>query len=762
MSVIVWEFSDIVPYTNHIDVSGEIAISYRYYDVILDLLFYKDFENIKLNYYNKDDTKLGYDVYIRYSKYVADGLTDVDYIKIEYITDYMIQDSEVVCEYDIDSTCATFVEMVRYPQYESNSDILKNRILRSEKIRSNAGHVLDSFFVYLAEENDKLLQFKKDSNDSDPSDILDFEKNPEYVNGGFYYDKIRMNDFICSFDQENIYEKSLSLYKNTVIRDGIYNEKINDLINKWYVNQEYNSLVVSDAIKYDGILTFFNTIISPKGNVKFIWQGIEIINICTKEYIKITNSYSYVNVFTVKNIITGEFTEIDFTYYQNSDGELDYESHGNLNSSQVISNTVFKFDNINANYFKILVYINYFNSVDSNFTKFYNNISKVVPEIYIDCMLKIINSNTNYIAEMLDICANICNIFSHEIFMIYNNSFMDDMDFLINYITNYIDNIGIGDLYSYIEVNKLIQIFIPVNKILTILDLSYDYASPEWLSLYNRYNKHIELAIQSIKTSRYLYEIHPENPLTSEFLEAASLYDVEILAKVVSWDEYESYTKTVADLNRYRVLMMIEIISKISYIETILSIHTIYNTLNLYALYRYQLIYNIGVSGCGSRQVRILSNNSMNIMNSFNLLINKIASIEDVNERSKYEKTIIIMNAVAGGVHSVQIDYDAQINYLAFFLLNADKYEIEVLDKLKEFVDTVKATPYPSVCGIDFNNTIDNAIVLNIMPLMWATTLTIEHMDELLQKIKIFEQDFVDTVTYASVLSDIINYIGSI
>jgi len=155
--------------------------------------------------YSHSDTKLGYDVHLKYDRIIFDGK---DFIKISYsIQNYI---------YPNDINDNVFHEIVKFPlQWDTSQDQIYREQYLEENIRERSGGILDDFYLYLIPTS-QYGDFKIIMNDNDTSpleNVADYDHNPEYRNGGISYFTPTRNYFIYDvLDVVNNKQKSIDLY----------------------------------------------------------------------------------------------------------------------------------------------------------------------------------------------------------------------------------------------------------------------------------------------------------------------------------------------------------------------------------------------------------------------------------------------------------------------------------------------------------------------------------------------------------------------
>jgi hypothetical protein len=214
-----------------------------------------------------------------------------DIIIIKYKTDFLTNEKELF-RFDKKRTAI------------NTSEIPAFQII---KIYNNL-HILYEYF----KNNCSKFNFKFYTTDKDPSDNFNFDKYPEYNNGGYDYFVARLNDEITTEELYKDKNFNLSLYNGNVI--DFNHEKVQQLrekITNYYVDSNLDGARAGFAVP-----DFINKIIVPlTANVWSKWKRFDVQKI--EEYYGGGKS---ILGFRVKNK-DGSIEEIKFKKYVLSGGK---------------------------------------------------------------------------------------------------------------------------------------------------------------------------------------------------------------------------------------------------------------------------------------------------------------------------------------------------------------------------------------------------------------------------------------------------------
>jgi len=727
----IWEPTDIDPSNSRKD---------RNYDKIYAVLYNNKITDVYEEQYLKKQTGLGYDVFIKYEKFDSDTSIDFDNIKISYKTSLMDD----------------YKFMVGYPIHEERYHSFWNNHFRCEQVRANAGHILDKFFSYYLPIKSSVNYIFPGGKDDDPLDDIgiNFEDNPEFLNGGFYYHSVSVNDFILGFHQHDLYNKCIERYDGELI-NGLSNKKIKNMVSEW-VNHFEGFISKENKLDtwFDGITDFHNNFIDKQiDNIWFIWNDIRLMKKVTTVWNYHYDRWEYNIQLIIKDSI-GKQNILNLPFQNNNGKIIDKWNNFDFGKKNALVST---FENIPDEVFKLAVeqrYI-YTSYASESYKKFIQNIDKKIPEKYIELMTSILESNDDIKYEKINLCADIISLLTDSRLYIYS----DDIFPLVEYFINYLKNNNL-DIYQIKNLSKIIQPFEYIRNMETAktTTTTFDRLVAENF----QFNKSIELAIQMLYATKCSHEKHPNNILTKELLRCCSEFTGSITSSSTYYKKTLEYVKYDMIYIYYRHIMMTDLVSKVASVDTNIFPHDLFDIIKLYAVYEYEKIVTLSMDNgsCGRSSVKFLSKHALNVMNTVNFMINKIA--KDPDNKVIFEKTIRLVNKVIGGHNTVTTFYSEIVKMIAFFLLCADRYDEEVIDRYISMNDKIGNIPYPSICGVKFYNTIKNILITTMMPLMWTDKLTIPVFDEIDVIIQPLIDNNDDKTIYIQTRSNLQTYLEGI
>jgi len=691
-AALVWEASDI-----------EESYEQRKYSYVRDLLCVLDTSKYnKIFKYEKEKTKLGYDVYLKYEK-------KDDYITISFLTDHMIQTDKQVCEFgNIDSTCADFVYLIKYSK--NINDNYYNKRFQIELIRERSGRILDEFYYYLLPAAKKKFFKIEREGDFDPLDgIGNFKDNPEYINGGFDYFSPTKNEILYDITDENNKKNCIELYNGNLI--GYENSKIKNIINK------ISSLLLSgigetDENIYEGLVYFVNFLFRYKKNTWFDYKHYKFRKSPDiKKWLPQYQIYHYAAVVQYKNKKTGETGEVNFGYHY-YDGTL-FTSPDEYIQNQVIN----IFLNIKDKLFQYFVFNEFINGFVSNpnllasneFAKFVDVLYEYkFPETYIDDISVILDDTSEKMEKKLYLYITLASLPYNDIYYMYSSDLYDIIPYFLKKLMN--DSIHLNSLEQLINPFHCIEI--------------PNYTGYKLHQYMTDHHITIECAIKILYMYKIIHKKHASNMLLSQIIYLAGSFKLERHN-----DGRGSYI-TYNFYKKHEVLLLSTLISKLEHekIEVkYIAPHYIFDICKFYIkgyrLYKSDYIYN------GKFYHLEASKYDINLIITLNLIINRM--IKNPKDQSKFTKVIHIINHLVGGRSSwVYKTYAEPMKAFAFFMLNTDRLDDHLLDRYFSLINKL-AVPYPSVCGVHFGNTIKNIVISHMMPLLWQKKLTDAHFDDL-------------------------------
>jgi len=694
---LVWEYSDL-----------EESFQKRRYSYIFNLLCVLDEEKYdKIFFYDRTETKLGYDVYLKYDKFE-------DYIKISFLTSHMVSDENI----EIDATCSEFIEMVRYPSTIGKHSRTNNSFL-GELIRERAGRILDNFFLFLLPENQHNRFKIEPSGEHDPLDgIGNFKDNPEYINGGFFYFEPAKNDFIYDLqDEENNRKKSAELYDGNLVNHN--DEKVKNVIIK-IADLLMSSIDTNDSDIYNGIKSFVNNFFNSK---KGSWVDYNDFKFRKTSNEKVWNNrkqhYEHTTVIQYKNKNTKKTSEIDFGHQHHS-GDL-HENPSTDERQSVIETYL----NIDDKYLQACLFLDFIknqlhdrNSLASeemgSFIDILMNFD--FPEKCIDDISDILDDTSEKMESTLFLYISFAIIPFHELFYMYSKNLFEITSYYLNAIVN--DSISHGVLrtllhpFSYAISAKKRSIWDFMRKFLG-----------EDINKKNLSVSYFDYAIRILNMHKVVHQKHSTNMMLRQILSLSGGFRMDISTP--------DGGIRIDRLNKLHEIMMLSvIIFKLdnSLIEdsSILP-HYIFDICKFYIKgYRYSK-HSYTEGGIG--HTIPASKYDINIIAILNLMINRMSKKPE--DQSKYVKVIKIVNHLVGGRTSwVYKSYTAPMKVFAFFMLNTDRLDEHLLDRYYILIKKLEVT-YPSICGLHFDYTIKNVVITKMMPLLWQKKMTDEHFDAL-------------------------------
>jgi len=706
--------------------SGDIEESFenRQYSYIRDILCVLDESKYnKIFIYEKDDTKLGYDVYLRYDRID-------DYVMISFLTSFMIPDDRVLCEYDNDSaTCADFCEMVRYSIFVKNFH--QNKKLQAESIREKSGRILDNFFIYLLPE-EYHNDYKIDNEDHDPLDgVVDFEKHHSYLNGGFQYFSPTKNVCIYDIYDENNKTDSLNLFSGNMI--GYENDKVKNLISK-ISDLLINNISENDTNIYNGLKFFTNIFFRDKKDIWFLYDNFKFKKVYkNKKYNNLYERFEHQTVIQYKNIKTKEIGEINFGYQQHSGDLFD-----NPTSDQVI-HVIQTYMNITDSYLQYFLFINFVNNHIQNKNEIVNKetydflniiIEYKYPEKYIDEIGIILSDTSDQMGLNLFLYISFSSIVYKKSCYMYSEILYD----IIPYFLNLFVNKSADEEICKILLN-------PFNNI------DFDESSVSQLS---NHNFSTEYAIKILYMYKIIHEKYSSNILLSQILDLAKTFK-----KTYSKDN-ENF-----DLNDYyknqEILMLSVLISKLdnSSIENRgVIFDNISNICRLYIPgyrpYKSDCIYN------DKKYTIPASKYDINLIIIFNMLINQM--VKEPLKQSKIIKIIKIINFLAGSKYElIYKTYSGSMKIFSFFMLNSDRLDENLLDRFYIFINRLELKYQ---YGVSYIGSIKKIIIFTMMPLLWQQKLIDANFDDLDDIADEFITEYCDRNNYGIVYNKLHEYLS--
>jgi len=718
---VVWEYSDI-------DISNSNYRSYRRYVVIIKILMATQFESELVKKYKKEDSGFDYDVDIKFERMPSNDKMDFDeYTKVSFKTSYMDD----------------FKYMVSFPL---TTRYYTEDIFSQYQIRSNAGHILDAFFTYYGNVEGHLITngMSADfpgiaSKDIDPLDDIgiNFEDNPEYLNGGYDFYSPAVNDFIVSLDrQSNIYSDSVSRYPGATIDDGFDNDKIKNLINNWIelYNFAPNDIDIQDAW-FNGIFTFYNNIINHyEADVKYDINGISIIKRSKRVWEYPYDVYHYRTKLEILNV-DGSISVLDFGHnFLNYDGTL-AQPYNDTRKNSIVDTFLYNRDET----FKKMVELNYITIKLVNkrcrlFIELFKEKHIPFPENYIDKMNTIFSFDITKEKKLgiLETCGSLVTNMFNDVYVLYFDYVYPLCDFFLQYIIN-------DEIYT---IRRYTYVCMPFEFVID----GFTYDSVE--KNYRVYCDTIERSIQLLYSLKWAWVVDGRSLLTNEILLLCKSYNRDL--DTSNFNDQNGMITAIQSQLQYRIIMFINIISKLSMVNdpmpTSLPMqHRIFDILKLYAVYRYIYGYrypttselqesqdnNTRISYCGRISTNVTSYQPINLVNIVGMLTNKI--IKDPTNKDLYITTITIINRLIGGVFVLHPTgkYDDYIKMFSFFLLCTDRYDLDVMKRFDEFVEKGANFMYGTICGVDFINTIKETITTKLIPMAWENKLSIEVFDNI-------------------------------
>jgi len=707
---IVWEYSDVDP-------SNSYLRSSRVYSTVFDIFlkFLKNKDSNSIEQYLKEDTGFEYDVFLAFEKVIfPNNAYSDEFVKVTYKTSFM----------------DNYKYMVSFSSIVDENDIL----FYYNQIRSNAGHVLDRFFEYYVSLKSINVFPRSNIKDIDPLDDIgiNFEDNPEYINGGYDYFSPAVNEFIVSLhNQEDIYDGSLTPFERfPVITDGFQNAKIKRLLDDWTLMYEStdSSLDILKR-KCNTIVNFVNTIIdNNKPGVRFEKFGENFLLREKKNWINMWYSYEISYDLIIYNS-DGTVEELIFPLYLFKNKHLRNYIYIGMADEHAMQNIVDIFENCgNEKLKKIMLY----SSMRQNYlVDLIIDKNPPIPEHWIDKLQEVISEDNsvftvyhvNNVAQermLRNLTIFITSCYKEEI-CVYSEYLVDIVDFFIT-------NISIED---YFEIKNIDYLYLLIHS---IIDTFSD--SPNWGDRMVDKANDIELAIQMLYSVKLAWG-DKRGVLVETLTEQCNHFSGE---NISDWNSTDSYSDSTYDVSEYRTRMLVNIICKGEnafpdfvawHIFDILKFHAKYEIFHTYIKPTQAEIDSGHVSYCGRSTTKHLSYDSINLINVINLLINKMN--KDFDNREIFDLTILIVNVLIGGVFIIDTGrkYEQYIKSLNFFLLCSDRYDIDVVKRLLSFVQQGGNFFYARICGGDFTGTIKSTIINNIFPAMWQNKLTVGAFDDL-------------------------------
>jgi len=656
--------------------------------------------------------------------------------------DYEKNDNIIIIKFKT-TFMTEYKELFRF--YENDKNLLLD--IQSLKIRYNSSHILYKYY----HDNYTLFSISDNDYDKDPGDIFDYKNYPEYLNGGYDYFTAYINNEIV--DEIQIYDKNFNYLLNR--QDCIYynDNKITSLQNKILT---YFKNIDNDYLAGYAFVNFFNTVMmESKSNVWFKWHDLDIRRIGPNK--RETKSYDYyISKIEIKND-DNTIESIDFSNYLSDNGIDDnrynyyiykyytelFHSIKNQNLKSEILNTYIDLKNNQSNYYKdhLPTYIfqvanNLLTTIIKN--KFYISYKYIdIINNYLDQIINIDDLNDPLLYKIYAILKYI-NILYKNVSYAYSNILYDLIDKYINFI-----NIISLDKKLYFFRKYLIES-------LSIFD--NEYFNTKDIIESDHYS--IDISI------RYLYNL-------IEILEYTNDIKHKLIKRLT--DEMKSFKSVMNQYNAKttefkRSIILNVLLSKNfnKYVDIkYLLINYCPDIIETYSIYYPHVIDYSYNDGDVRRDIHHdKSKYDIDLIMIINLMINKI--IKDYNNKEIYEKCVKIANDIIF-TKDFRLSYtNRRLALVGFFILNADKYDINIINKLIPIINKTNSVSYNAICSKNIVK-IPSIIIEYLFPKIWSFKISESNLDDIMNILNDLQPEpglqIIPQDIYKTVRDNLQNYI---